>query len=203
MSVRSPGERDIPPKPKKPFVFSEKLQETHERRKLLDESFYPLWAYRGRFTPLEGSTGSDDFNRRMHVDVSIQINDVRTLLLDEKLDTKRRSTIFAETVSAKEHRTPGWMVPGISTADLLLWSYPLKRPHPGQTVYVLWFPMFKTWFWTKRRTTLMFEEYEIPNSNKERTRFWTTVGESVPLDVIPSEMFLVFKHDVLLQQRMF
>lgn len=162
------------------------------QRSLLDVNYYPHWAYQGRWTYIGRSTGSTTLQRTEHVDVSVQLSDGdNTLLIDEKIDGKNRQTILAETVSRRQPfrpDVPGWIVEGVSSADVLLWAFPRKRPQPGLKVYTFNFARLREWFWRNRNDNPdLFEPHEIPN--RENGKTWLTIGYSIPIKEIPRFFF--------------
>jgi len=188
-------ERAVKPKV---YSFTERNEWMLEARILLDINFYPHFAYQGHWVYIGGnSKGSAHIQREAHIDTIVQITDQGyTLTIDEKLDRKNRSTIFAETVSMKEYDKPGWMVPGVSKADLLLWAFRSKRP-TGLKVYTFWLECLIKWFWPRKS---MYPQFEILNKNGRR---WTTVGHQVPIRDIPAYCYFKDKEIVEAQLSLF
>lgn len=183
---------------KEPYSFTDRHRFMLEARTLLDKAYYPHFAYEGHWVFVGGnSRGSIHIQRDAHIDTIVQITaQGQTLTIDEKLDSQNRSTIFAETVSMKEYSKPGWMVPGISQADVLLWAFSMKRPL-GLKVYTFWLQQLIEWFWPRQN---QFQEYLI--HNKENGKRWTTLGHQVPINVIPTYCFLKDKEIVTNQLEM-
>lgn len=192
-------------KPKE-YSFSERIEWMMKARKLLDDAFYPNFAYQGRWVYMGCSPGSDWMQRKEHIDVVIQVEGSgravvlqagpQSLTVDEKIDSKNRSTIFCETMSDKDRRKPGWMVKGVSKADVLLWAFNRQQP-AGLEVHMFWLKLLIDWFWPRAS---QFVEYPI--SNNENGRRWTTLGRQVPIHYLPDEIFIVRKHLVPMQMEL-
>lgn len=178
------------------YSYVERMEWMLKARSLLDDRFYPRIAYQQRWVVLSGSKQSVDMQRISHVDVVlnlvqsnhqdtiIQIKDgTETLFIDEKLDSKNRSTIFCETISVQEKQKPGWMVEGVSKSDVLLWAFCTKRP-VGLKVYMWWLEPLIKWFWARLD---WFDEYAI--KNKEGDVRWMTIGRQVRIQSIPQELY--------------
>jgi len=181
------------------YSYSEREAWQRRERALLDAHFYPHFAEDGQFIVLGHSPGSVAANRKLHIDVFVRAaGAVQTLALDEKIDRKLRSTFFAETWSDREREKPGWMVEGVSDADLLLWAFKRLRP-PGLVVYVLRFPEFRAWFW--RQFNLFPGRFGDAHQirNQEGRRRWVTEGFSVPIADVPTTHFLRHKELVTAQ----
>lgn len=183
----------------KVYSFTERHRWMLEARTLLDKNYYPRFAWEGQWVFVSGnSRGSAHIQRDAHIDTIVRINEQgETLTIDEKLDSGNRSTIFAETVSMKEYNKPGWMVPGVSQADALLWAFNMKRP-PGLKVYTFRLKELIDWFWPRETT---FREYPI--LNRENGKRWTTIGRSVPISQIPKYCYLKDKEIVQAQLSLF
>lgn len=166
----------------KVYSFTERTEWMLEARSLLDVNYYPRIAYRGHWVYVGGnSRGSAHIQRDAHIDTIVQITDQgETLTIDEKIDSQNRYTLFLETVSMKEFGKPGWMQPGVSKADILLWAFQRKRPC-GFMVYTFWLEPLIEWFWPRVSS---FQEYPI--QNREGRKRWTTLGRSVSISEIPS-----------------
>lgn len=207
------------PRPRKVYSFSQQNKWQAETRTLLDVAFYPFAAYNGRWVVINGETKSaTHFQRHKHIDVVLQLTTsdhvnclaqmkqgAGMLAIDEKLDRMRRDTIFAETMSVLHQRKPGWMQRGVSKADVILWAYaslPPKYPL-GLKVHMLWLEPLIDWFWPRVRNfgeKEVYNEEKVPNSRPYK---WVTVGRSVPVAVIPEEIFLLKNHFVPAQLDMF
>ena len=181
------------------YGFTEQNEQMLKARTLLDVAFYPHLAYQGRWVFASGdSKGSIHIQRDAYIDTIVQITaQGHTLTIDEKIDSKNRSTIFAEILSVKEHNKPGWIVPGVSQADVLLWAFTMKRP-PALKVYTFWLDKLIEWFWPLRDT---FRVFEI--RNRENEFIWTTVGCSVPIRDIPYGCYFKDKEIVEKQLSLF
>lgn len=180
------------------YGFEENVTWMLEARQLLDVNFYPHFAYEGRWVYVGGnSKGSVHIQREAHIDTVILISRNETLTIDEKLDRQNRYTILAETVSMVGYNKPGWMQPGVSKADLLLWAFTRKRP-PGLKVHTFWLEKLIEWFWPR---ISMFERFEI--KTQEGNKHWVTEGYQVPIKDIPAYCLFTEPELITVQMSLF
>lgn len=190
------------------YSFWEQVDWMVKARGLLDAEFYPRIAYQNRWVVMGYSAGSEYINRERHVDViaAIETDHVnavvqlasgpKSVTIDEKIDRKNRSTLFLETWSDKRRKTPGWMQPGISKADILLWAFQRQRPQAGMIVHTYKLPELIDWFWT-------FEDKKVWPEFDVQNQGWVTVGRSVPIRDIPSEIVWLEPQYITYQMSLF
>lgn len=183
------------------YSFDERLEFSLRVRRLLDLELYPRFSYNEKWVFVGGSHNSIEVQRRDHVDVFVQMAELRSgpysLLVDEKIDRKTRNTVFCETVSMVEYNKPGWMQPGISRADILLWAFQTKRPG-GFKIFAFWLKELQDWFWPRVDT---FPEFKI--LNRQNGKRWTTLGRSVKLNQIPDPVYFINGYQITTQTKMF
>lgn len=203
----------------KTYNFDERLDWMREQRTLLDVNFYPRIAHNGRWVVMTDSRGSEIFDKNRHVDVTMMSatgiasrqkgiqSGPHSLTIDEKIDSKNRSTILFEwwskagqsvpfdwVKSGITHeqfegfandlgdKVPGWGQPKISDADILLWAFNRKQP-AGLKVYMFWLQDLIQWIIPRRN---WYRVYPIVNDE------WITWGYSIPIrgqGSIPADLF--------------
>jgi len=190
------------------YSFWEQVDWMVKARSLLDAEFYPRVSYQNRWVVTGYSSGSEHINRNKHIDViaaidTDHVNAVvqlgsgpRSVTIDEKIDRKSRSTLFLETWSDVRRKAPGWMQPGVSKADVLLWAFRRQRPQAGMMVYTYKLAELVDWFWCVEGGRL-WQEFNIPN------RGWTTVGRSVPIRDIPADLVWLEPQYITYQMALF
>ncbi len=172
---------------KEPYDFDERMDWMLKERKLLDKEFYRVMAHNSQFVQMGKSPSSIRIQRDGHIDIffvpserfmALQHGDPdSSVTVDEKIDDHWRPTIFAEEWSVKNKKR-GWMYPGVSEADLLLWAYKTRRPQ-GLKVFIWKLPELIEWYWDSNAN---FRLFEIPNKS------YVTVGRSVEHSWIPDDI---------------
>lgn len=167
----------------KPTYSFSASQDVERRGSLfLQRHLYPKMAENGQFVHFDGNTEAERIiQMELHIDLAMKVKGGKTIFIDEKIDSKLRSTIFIETWSDTVQDKPGWAQLGVSHSDALLWAFPKNG---GYEVHVLRLERLLQWFLPQR---MSFKGFEI--LNKEGDREWRAYGFSLPLLEIPDRLF--------------